>query len=175
MTGHSRAPPRLPKNLSMSPASASSRRTYARALREVRSYWPHLGIVLTLGLVGAPLALLTPLPLKLVADSVLGSAALPWPLDQLADPGEAALVLAIALSAVLVLLHLAHTVGEWLFREWVSERMIARFRAKLFERAMLVATPGQAASATQDLACRISNDAPSSGRRSTASSPSSSR
>jgi ATP-binding cassette subfamily B protein len=141
----------------MSTSPVSALRTYARALREARPWWPHLGLILALGLAGAPLGLLTPLPLKIVVDSVLGDAALPWPFDLL---GAEPMMAAVGLAVVLVFVNLAHRLGEWLFREWVGERMVARFRAKLFDRALMVATPGQAAATTQDLAFRIMSDAP---------------
>jgi hypothetical protein len=48
-----------------------------RIVREVRLYWPHLRGIFVLSLVSAPLALLAPLPLKIVADNVLGSQDLP--------------------------------------------------------------------------------------------------
>lgn len=141
----------------MSSSHVPALRTYVRALREARPWWPHLGLILVLGLAGAPLALLTPLPLKIVADSVLNDAALPFPVGLLdAEP----LVVAVGLAVALVFVNLAHRIGEWLFREWVGERMVARFRAKLFERALMVAAPGQEAAATQDLAFRIMSDAP---------------
>jgi ATP-binding cassette, subfamily B, bacterial len=141
----------------MSSSPVSALRTYARAFREARPYWRHLGLVLAFGLAGAPLALLTPLPLKIVVDSALGHEAVPWPFGLIgAEPLKAAIGLAVAL----VLLNLAHRLGEWLFREWVGERMVARFRAKLFDRALMVATPGQESAATQDLAFRIMSDAP---------------
>src|SRR5690349_2201876 len=141
----------------MSTAPVSALRTYARALREARPYWPHLGLILAFGLAGAPLALLTPLPLKIVVDSALGDRPMPWPFGLV---GAEPLVTAIGFAVGLVLLNLAHRLVEWLFREWVGERMVARFRAKLFERALTVATPGQEAAATQDLAFRILSDAP---------------
>ncbi len=64
-------------------------RVYGRALREVRDYWPHLGIVLLAGLVATPLALLNPLPLKIIADSVLGHEPIAWPVSLVADERSA--------------------------------------------------------------------------------------
>src|SRR5690349_8573322 len=101
---------------------------YGRALLEVRAFWPHLGIVLFLGLLAAPLALLAPVPLKIVVDSVLGGEALPAPLAALmpaavANAPWAALAAALGLAAAIAVLTLIHRTGEWLFREWVGERM----------------------------------------------------
>ena len=50
---------------------------YRRLLRQARPYWAHIAGILLLGLLSTPLALLTPLPLKIAVDSVLGSQPLP--------------------------------------------------------------------------------------------------
>src|SRR5262249_37409381 len=50
---------------------------YKRVLLQVRAYWPHLALLVFLGLFAAPIALLMPLPLKIVVDSVIGSEPLP--------------------------------------------------------------------------------------------------
>src|SRR3989442_10863123 len=51
---------------------------FRRLLGQARPYWPHVGALFLLGLLASPLALLTPLPLKIVVDSVIGSHPLPW-------------------------------------------------------------------------------------------------
>ncbi|MFC1776781.1 ABC transporter ATP-binding protein [Pseudomonadota bacterium] len=48
-----------------------------RLILEARTYWPHLLLLLFLDFLATPLALLTPLPLKLAVDNVLGSEPLP--------------------------------------------------------------------------------------------------
>src|SRR5207244_6436572 len=50
---------------------------YRRLLRQARPYWPHLAGLFGIGLLASPLALLDPVPLKIVFDSVLGSHPLP--------------------------------------------------------------------------------------------------
>ena len=45
---------------------------YQRLLRQARPYWLHIAGILLLDLLSTPLALLTPLPLKIAVDSVLG-------------------------------------------------------------------------------------------------------
>jgi ATP-binding cassette, subfamily B, bacterial len=145
--------------------TGSALRLYGRALREARAFWPHLLLVLLLGLAATPIALLTPLPLKLVVDCVLGDHAVPVLLDTVL-PGwvgrdhEAIFKLATGLTVLLVVLQLTHKSVDWLFREWVAERMVRLFRGKLFRRAFEVAAAGQDASTTQDLAYRIMSDAP---------------
>ncbi len=54
---------------------------FARLLRQARPYWIHIAGVLLLELLSTPLVLLTPLPLKIAVDTVLGSRPLPRFLD----------------------------------------------------------------------------------------------
>src|SRR5438093_10681112 len=46
---------------------------YRRLLRQARPYWLHLAGLFGIGLLASPLALLNPVPLKIVVDSVLGT------------------------------------------------------------------------------------------------------
>src|SRR5438128_9458586 len=52
-----------------------------RLFQEVRPYSWHLAALFSLGLLGTPLALLTPMPLKIAVDSVIGSHRLPRYVD----------------------------------------------------------------------------------------------
>src|SRR5579859_4333844 len=50
---------------------------YGRLFRHAGSYRLHLGALLLLSLLGTPIALLTPLPLKIAVDSLAGAQAVP--------------------------------------------------------------------------------------------------
>ena len=50
---------------------------FGRLLRQTRPYWVHLGAVFGIGLLASPIALLNPVPLRIVVDSVLGERPLP--------------------------------------------------------------------------------------------------
>ena len=50
---------------------------YRRLLQEARPYWFHFAGLFGLGLLASPVALLTPVPLKIAVDSVLGGHPLP--------------------------------------------------------------------------------------------------
>ena len=54
---------------------------YRRLARHTRSSWPSIAALFVVGLLATPLALLTPLPLKIAVDNVLGSRPLPHFLD----------------------------------------------------------------------------------------------
>src|SRR5579885_1517555 len=144
------------------PADLSAFRIYLRAFRETHGFWPHLAAILLLGLLEAPLGLLVPLPMKVILDSVLGAAPAPAWLDPalFGLTREALFPLAIGLAVLFSVLTLGHRTGEWLFREWTAERMVHAFRVKLFRKMLEIPAIGRDAAATQDLAYRISSDAP---------------
>ena len=48
-----------------------------RMALQARPYWPHIVCIFRLSRLSTPLTLLTPLPLKIVIDSVIGSRPLP--------------------------------------------------------------------------------------------------
>src|SRR5437899_13097278 len=67
----------------MSSRPAKHRALFGRLLAQVRACWPHLAVLFLLGLLATPLALLAPLPLKIVFDSILDDYPLPRFLDGL--------------------------------------------------------------------------------------------
>jgi ATP-binding cassette, subfamily B, bacterial len=147
----------------MFPIHASSPlHIYRRALKEARAFWPHLAVILLLGLLETPLGLLAPLPMKVIIDSVIGDAAPPAWLDPAVYrlPAAALLPLAIALSVGLAFLALGNGLGSWLFRESVAERLTHAFRVKLFHKLLELSPLGDDATATQDLVYRVASDAP---------------
>jgi len=141
-------------------STVSAARLYVRALSEARAFWPHLGAIFGLGLLAAPIGLLNPLPLKLLADSVFGDQPMPWPFGAAGAGPDRAFAVAIGLSLALVVVNLGWRLGDWFFREWVAERMVLAFRRKLFDRVLQVAQPGEDQAVTQDYAYRIESDAP---------------
>src|SRR5437879_4209643 len=91
---------------------------YRRALAEAREFWPHIRAILALGLLEVPFGLLTPLPMKIIIDSVVGGAPPPWFDPALLHlPDSALFPLAIGLTVVLAFAALGHRLGSWLFRE----------------------------------------------------------
>ena len=82
---------------------------YQRLLRQSRPYWAHIAGIFLLNLLSTPLVLLTPLPLKIAVDSVLGSQPLPrflevvLPVD-VTRSDSAILVLTIGLVVAISLL-----------------------------------------------------------------------
>lgn len=137
---------------------------YRRILGLARPCWFHIVLLFLLSLLSAPLALLTPLPLKLVVDCVLGSQPLPGVLQNvvpatLAQSPEnllwftAGLVVAVALVAQL------QGMASNVLRTYTAERLVQDFRAKLFERVQRLSFVFHDKRGTSDAAYRIQQDA----------------
>src|SRR6266568_4828379 len=61
----------------MSAAGSDGRSLFLRLWQQARPYWLHLTAIFLLSFLSSPFALLTPLPLKIAVDSVLGHHPLP--------------------------------------------------------------------------------------------------
>ena len=110
---------------------------YRRLLAEARPYWPHIAGLFALHLLSTPLALLTPLPLKITVDSVIGSQALPTWLDTLVPAAisqhtTSLLIFTAGLLLVVALLTYLQGLGTWLLQAYTGEKLLLGFRAKLF-------------------------------------------
>jgi len=85
----------------MAPARYTDLTLYRRLWRQARPYRPHIGCLFLLSLLSTPLALLTPLPLKIAVDSVIGSQPLPGYLAVLPQIGSRDYVLYLAIGILL--------------------------------------------------------------------------
>src|SRR5919199_6271869 len=106
---------------------------YRRLLRQARPYWLHIVGSFLLSLLASPLALLTPLPLKIAVDSVVGSHPLPgWlallPAAVVPSP-IAVLVLAAGLVVAVAVLGQLQEIGTTLLRTYTGEKLVLDFRA----------------------------------------------
>src|SRR2546423_13110262 len=91
---------------------------FRRLFSQARPYWPHVVALFLLSLLSSPLSLLTPLPLKIAVDSVIGSHPLPHVIapfvpDALARSPATLLAIAVGLLGTVAPLRplhgLAHT------------------------------------------------------------------
>ncbi len=109
---------------------------YRRLLRQARSYWPHVAGVFVLGLLASPIALLNPVPLKIVVDSVLGTRPLPPILRDLVpasigSSATATLAVAIGLLLAVTALGQLQSLATTLLRTYIGERLVLDFRSLL--------------------------------------------
>jgi ATP-binding cassette subfamily B protein len=136
-----------------------------RLLYQARRYWAHLGGFLLVSLLATPLALLTPLPLKIAVDSAIGSRPLPGFLDAL-PPGNttpstiAVLVIAASLVLAVGLLSEMQELAEELLREYAGGKLTLGLRIQLFRQAQRLSLLYHDSRGVTDSTYRIQYDAP---------------
>ena len=145
-------------------APGSDLRLLARLLAEARPYWRQLAAIFLLSLSAIPIALLLPLPLKLVVDSILGSAPFPpllaraLPADVLAS-SRAMLALAAGLFVAVSLMQQLEGFASWILQSRTGEQLVLRSRARLFEHAQRLSLAYHDRVGTTDSLYRIHDDA----------------
>ena len=138
---------------------------FRRLLLQARRYWPHVGTLFLLSLLSSPLALLTPLPLKIAVDSVLGSHPLPRSFDPLVpaaisrSPGRL-LAFAIGLLVAIALLRQIQGLATTLLQAYTKEKLVLDFRARLFRHVQRLSLAYHDEKGTSDSTYRIHHDAP---------------
>ena len=137
---------------------------FRRLLRQTRPYWVHLGVVFGIGLVASPIALLNPVPLKIVVDSVLGSRPLPGflrvvlPATATGSP-NALLAVAIGLLLAVAVLGRLQALANKFMQTYVGERLVLGLRAQLVDHAQRLSVSYHDAQGTADALYRIHQDA----------------
>lgn len=138
---------------------------YRRVLRWARPWWGRIAGMLFLALLSTPIALLTPIPLKIVLDHVLGDESVPGWLAALAPGGaaagaEALLAVAVGLLVSLALLRqLLELASAWLHTD-TGQRMMLAFRARLLDHAQRLSLAFHDSRGTSESIYRIQWDAP---------------
>jgi ATP-binding cassette, subfamily B, bacterial len=141
------------------------RSAFRRVLEQARPYRLHVAVLLVLGLLAAPLALLAAVPLKIAVDSVLGPHPLPGPVAAVLPAGTPA-GSALALAAVAGLLFLVAVLTQLLnfaavlLRSYTGEKLVLDFRARLFRHAQRLSLAYHDTRGATDSAYRIQWDAP---------------
>jgi len=135
-------------------------------LREARPYRPHLVAFFLLGLLASPIALLNPVPLKIVVDSVLGTQPLPHALtvllpEWMAGTREGVLLFAVMLLVAIALVGRLRDLGDALLKTYVGERIVLEFRGRLFDRAQRLSLSYHDTTGTADTIYRIQRDSES--------------
>ncbi|MBI3207569.1 MAG: ABC transporter ATP-binding protein [Candidatus Solibacter usitatus] len=136
-----------------------------RMAKEVRPYWPHLMAILLLNLLAAPIALLAPVPLKIVIDNVAGSQSLPWYLAALAPEAlqhsrQGLLVFAVGFLVVIALLSQLRALAGWVLETYAGEGMVLDFRTKLFAHVQRLSLSYHDSKGAADSTFRIQYEAP---------------
>jgi ATP-binding cassette, subfamily B, bacterial len=96
--------------------------------------------MLALSLISTPVALLTPLPLKIVVDSVLGDKPLPGFMQSvvpgfMTDSKGMILVLTVVLVMIVALISQLRGISSLILETYTGEKLVMDFRARLFRHA----------------------------------------
>src|SRR5213595_2793062 len=137
---------------------------YRRLLSQARPYWPHVVALFLLSLLSSPLSLLTPLPLKIAVDSVIGSHALPHAIaplvpEAIAHSPAVLLAIAVGLLVTVALLRQLQGLTNTLLQAYVREKLVQSFRARLFRHVQRLSLAYHDARGTADSTYRIQHDA----------------
>lgn len=137
---------------------------YRRLIRQIQPHWVGLAGVLLLSFFGSGLALLAPVPLKLVVDNVIGNRPLP-PLiaallpDGLAHSLGVVLAVSVGLLIGISLLAQAQALTTSLLGTKTAEKLVLDLRATLFSHAQALSTSYHDTRGTADSIYRIQQDA----------------
>jgi ATP-binding cassette, subfamily B, bacterial len=124
---------------------SSDLRLLGRLIADARPVGPLLGGIFLLSLCEVPIALLLPLPLKLVVDDLTGTH--PFPL-----------ILAAGLLVLVSLLQHAQGFASWILQSYTGERLVLRSRARLFQHAQRLSIAYHDRVGTADSLYRIHED-----------------
>ena len=143
-----------------------NRRLARRILGEARPFWPAITTIFILDLLSTPLLLLTPLPLKIAVDSVLGSHPLPDLLRLITpEPLTASfwglLGLVVLLQVMVVLLTQLQELASYVFSVRTGEAMTLGFRARIFRHVQRLSLSFHDSRGVADSIYRLEVDAPS--------------
>lgn len=137
----------------------ADRRVFARIIDFARPYWLKVGGTFLLSLAVVPLTLLTPLPLKIAVDNIIGSKPLPAFLQFLGGNQYVLLAAVAVLLVLLTFLLYAQGMAVWLASTYLGERLVLDFRAALFRHAQRLSLAYHDRTGTTDSVFRIQYDA----------------
>jgi ATP-binding cassette subfamily B protein len=144
----------------------ADRTLYRKLLELARPYTGLLIFLLVLDLLDALVVIVTPLPLKIAIDSVLGSRPLPSLVrpflpDGTSDSTTSLLQFAVGLVLVVALMGCLQTMISAILRAWVGEKLLLEFRSRLFRHAQGLSLAYHDVRGTADTHYRIQKDAAS--------------
>jgi len=109
-------------------------RVSRRVVGELRPHWWRVTLTLLVDLLETPVILLTPIPLKIVVDSVIGTHPPPAFISglPLASSSNGVLWIAAILQVLVVIFAGTQAMAAYSLSTWTGERMTLAFRARLF-------------------------------------------
>jgi ATP-binding cassette, subfamily B, bacterial len=137
---------------------------YRRLMLEARPYRRHIAGLFGLSMLSSAFALLTPLPLKIAVDSVVGSHPLPAFIAPFVPAGmrQSQTGVLLAAAGLLVLISLLKQLQEFAnltLSTYTGEKLLLEFRSRLFRHAERLSLAYHDSIGTADSAYRIQYDA----------------
>jgi ATP-binding cassette subfamily B protein len=142
--------------------------TVGRLLREIRPYLLSVIFVFVVSLTSIPLALVTPLPIKIIVDNVLGTRPLPNYLKSITaivpNSSQSSTQLLIFIAIGILLVGTVLTNGQQLLNVWatnkVGNRITLQMRARLFRQLQRLSILYHDTKGVTDSTYRVQYDAP---------------
>src|SRR5438034_1540477 len=136
-----------------------------RLLLQARPCWIHIVGLFGLSLLSTPLSLLSPLPLKIAVDSVIGSRPLPGFLERelpaaVTHSALARLGLVAVLLLIIAVLGQLLAIGSSVLRTYAGEKLVLGFRSQLFSHVQRLSLSHHDTKGTSDSIYRIQYDSP---------------
>ncbi|MSP67046.1 MAG: ABC transporter ATP-binding protein [Alphaproteobacteria bacterium] len=137
---------------------------YRRLAAEAAPFRLHVLAIIILQLLATPISLLTPLPLKIVVDTVLGPEPLPGFIEAISPAWTWhseywQLIVAVILMLLVSLLNYVRSMADWLTQAYTGERLVLSVRAKLFRHLQRLSLVYHDTRGTTDSVYRLQWDA----------------
>jgi ATP-binding cassette subfamily B protein len=133
-----------------------------RLLNQARPYRLHIAAIFLVSALATPLALLTPLPLKIAIDNVIGSQPIPGFIALLLPEtllNHHRLALTAALVVAIGLLIYLQSLALWLLQTYTGEKLVLGLRSQLFRHVQRLSLAYHDSRGTHDALYRIQYDA----------------
>jgi ATP-binding cassette subfamily B protein len=137
---------------------------YRRLASETRPYRPHIAGIFVISMLSAPLTLLTPVPLAVAVDSVIGTKPLPGFLEAitpsaLSSSQDGILILVAVMFLAVAVLTQVQDLGNTVLKTYTGEKLVLNFRSKLFQQSQRLSLAYHDRVGTSDSTYRVQEDA----------------
>jgi ATP-binding cassette subfamily B protein len=158
------APDRVTDSDDASGRNYTGQRLWGRLLREARPYRRHIAGLFALSLLSSLFVLLTPLPLMIAVDSLVGDHPLPGFIavfvpDSMEQSQTGVLLVAAGLFVLIPLLKQVQQFGNLVLSTYAGEKLLLGFRSRLFRHAERLSLAYHDSRGTSDSTYRIQYDA----------------
>jgi ATP-binding cassette, subfamily B, bacterial len=148
----------------VSEPAGSNQRMSRRILGQIRPFWRQILVLLVVDLLATPILLLTPVPLKIAVDSVIGNHPLPGFVDTLLPASVvrtsiSLLVVVAVLQVLIVLLGELQALVSYVLQTRTGERLTLDFRGRLFRHVQRLSLSFHDTRGSHDSIYRIQYDA----------------